>query len=1138
MEDHDLCGQTLGGFILQDRIGGGGGGIVYRCFQPSLQRHAVIKVLREPTKHNSGARERFLREAQLASRLDHHYAAHVYGFGPGPGDVLWIAMELVHGITLEKWLLLHGPMSIEQFVPFFACIAEVVAAAHERGIVHRDLKPANVMVIMRGGRLIPKLLDFGIAKANHETTSLAPLGSCDEPGDVPPADGPVTRTDPSERDWHLTPSNVGIGSSPYMSPEQWDDARTVGPAADIYSLGVLAYQALTGRLPFTAQSERGWYEQHLRAKVPPLGGDISPAFDRVIQRPLAKAPEDRYASVLEFGADLQEALRASERELLRSSAQQWAARARAPGLLWGVDVLSEVDRWTRRAPSGTLSALECSFVAECWRRVRRFAWLRRVRVAAVVMIALSAVAYWSLLRARTAEDMVTQSEREQGQQAVLHGELGDARLHLAEAYRRGDHSDSTSFMLSRALEPRRAELMQLTSTAGRMWSAMFSPDGRQIVTTDDRSAQIWDAATGRRRYLLPHPDTVFHAAYSADGAMLATAGGDGAVRLWNAASGERLRELTREGKRLRYYIAAMSSDRRFVAAITMTGDITDVWSADTGALLAELRNADALEHSSLAFSADSRWLATSGGGTASLIDTTSWKLVRTFGSHVRSLGFDPRGSRLAIGTGGGDVAVWDIGNHERVHHLREVGDTVDLIAWSPDGELVVAASHDGTEQVFDAASGSLRSQGNYLHGAIRSVEFDVTSSLVLAAGASGSVVVADVRVGTPLAVLEGSQSVVTMAHFDPNGRRVVGASWDGTARVWDATPSYRRWSSPPISDECGVATSLEPDRRFVAVGCEGHPTRVWDTAHDLLLAELPSMPASDGDFAPALPAVSAAGDRAAVARGDAVEVYELPGGALLHTVNHGAAVTAVAFAASGRDLVSGGADGSVLITHDTGAKVALPLSTGGIDAAKILPDGRVVVADASKHLRVYALDGATLANLSLPTRVGLLRASQDGRRLVTIPSYLGETASPMLWDIEHYQLRSMLDGHIGRVFSARFSPDDREILTAGGDGTARSWASDTGRLRTTYRGGTRYLTDATLTPDGSMVVGGGVDGLLRYWDAASGRELWRLLAHKAPVVAIHFEGADVVSRGFGGDIARWTVPGTQNLEEFSTAAMR
>jgi WD40 repeat protein len=510
--------------------------------------------------------------------------------------------------------------------------------------------------------------------------------------------------------------------------------------------------------------------------------------------------------------------------------------------------------------------------------------------------------------------------------------------------------------------------------------------------------------------------------------------------------------------------------------------------------------------------------------------------VLTLGPRVRSLSFDPRGQRIVVGTAGGDASIWNVLDGERVRHLREVGESVDRIAWSPDGALVVAASRDGAVHVFDANSGAVRSQGNHLPGVIRSIEFDATSKLVLAAGVDGTAVDSDAALGMPVTVLNGPRGVIMAAHFDPHARRIVGAAWDGTARVWDATPSYRRWNSSPISDDCAVATSLVPDGRFVAIGCERHPTRVWDTSRDQLLAELPGMPSSGGDFAPALPAVSTDGQRAAVVRGDSVEVYELPGGALLRTVTHGAAVTAVAFAGGGRDLVSGAADGSVIVARDGRADLGLPPSAGGIDAVAILQDGRIVAADARQHLRVYAPDGITaLADLAVPARVGLLRPSQDGRRLVTIPSYLGETAPPALWDLDRYRLHTILSGHVGRVFTARFVRNEHEILTTGGDGTVMSWDAVSGRLRAAYHGGSRYLADAVVTPDGAMVVSGGGDGLLRFWEARSTKLLWTLPAHKVGVVGIHFDGSDIVTRGFGGDVSRWTVPEPQGIVELSAA---
>jgi WD40 repeat protein len=374
---------------------------------------------------------------------------------------------------------------------------------------------------------------------------------------------------------------------------------------------------------------------------------------------------------------------------------------------------------------------------------------------------------------------------------------------------------------------------------------------------------------------------------------------------------------------------------------------------------------------------------------------------------------------------------------------------------------------------------------------------------------------------------------VRVAHFDPTSRRVVGASWDGTARVWDASAPYLRWSSPALSDDCGLGNSLQPDRRYVAIGCLDHATQIWDTARDRLVAELPSVTLPGGDFEPAFPAVSADGERAAIARGSHVEIYELPSGKLLQTIAHRAAVSTVAFADAGRDVISGAVDGSIAVSRGSLPPISLPLAVdigAGIDAAVILADGRIVATDAHRRLRVIDPDrGEILADLETTTRVGLLRVSPDGRHLITIPSYRAEAAPATLWDLQSNRLIAHLVGHVGQVFSARFV--NGAIVTAGGDGTARIWDSGTGQLRQTFRISSRFLADATLSGDGALMVAGDADGVLQFWDVATSRAVWRLRAHRSYLVAIHFEGDDIVTRGFGGDIARWRLSSPEQIIE-------
>jgi len=300
--DAELRGRKLGDFVLRESIGEGGFAAVYRCDQPLLGREAVIKVLHQRLRESEVVLQRFMREARLASRLSHPYAAHVYAFGVEPEDGLaWIAMEMVHGTSLERWLRDHGPLPLEMLVPFFEHVAEVVQDAHDHGIVHRDLKPSNVMMIEYAGRVFPKLLDFGIAKLVDDS---AGLETTVVPVDV---DEPMFTPFGESGRQNLTQANATLGSPPYMSPEQWCDPLSAGPRSDLYSLAVMAYEALTGEQPFTGATIAAIGEQHCNAAVPPLPDRFPAALNRVFQRALAKSAADRPATALAFASELRAA---------------------------------------------------------------------------------------------------------------------------------------------------------------------------------------------------------------------------------------------------------------------------------------------------------------------------------------------------------------------------------------------------------------------------------------------------------------------------------------------------------------------------------------------------------------------------------------------------------------------------------------------------------------------------------------------------------------------------------------------------------------------------------------------------------------------------------------------------------------
>ncbi len=259
----DLIGQTVGQYRIIEQIGQGGMATVYKAYQPSLDRYVAVKVLPPYFAHEPGFAERFTREAKAIARLNHPNILPIYDFGQ-QGDLSYIVMKYVEAGTLKD--ILGTPLALDVTADIVRQIAAALDHAHQRGILHRDVKPSNVL--LDEGRWV-LLTDFGLAKM---------------------IEGSVA----------LTGSGVGVGTPAYMSPEQ-GRGETVDVRADIYSLGVVLYEMLTGRVPFEAETPMAVVIKHITDPLP-LPRSINPqlpeAIERVILKALAKDPADRFVSTL------------------------------------------------------------------------------------------------------------------------------------------------------------------------------------------------------------------------------------------------------------------------------------------------------------------------------------------------------------------------------------------------------------------------------------------------------------------------------------------------------------------------------------------------------------------------------------------------------------------------------------------------------------------------------------------------------------------------------------------------------------------------------------------------------------------------------------------------------------------------
>jgi eukaryotic-like serine/threonine-protein kinase len=276
-----MIGLVLGGKYKVNRLlGQGGMGAVYEGEQQlgTTKRKVAIKTLHPHLSRDAKVKARFEREVGTIAELEHPNTIQVYDFGTTPDDILYIVMEFLQGKSLADLLEKESAMTPERVANILGQVCGSLEEAHGRGIVHRDLKPDNVVLVERAGKKdFVKVLDFGIAKRSREE-------------------------DKDEQ--KLTQQGMVLGTPPYMSPEQFT-GRPIDARSDIYSLAVMAYQMLCGRLPFQADTAWEWATQHMTAPPLPMEataeGMRAPAPMRAaVQRALSKSPQERFQTVKEF----------------------------------------------------------------------------------------------------------------------------------------------------------------------------------------------------------------------------------------------------------------------------------------------------------------------------------------------------------------------------------------------------------------------------------------------------------------------------------------------------------------------------------------------------------------------------------------------------------------------------------------------------------------------------------------------------------------------------------------------------------------------------------------------------------------------------------------------------------------------
>jgi WD40 repeat protein len=657
------------------------------------------------------------------------------------------------------------------------------------------------------------------------------------------------------------------------------------------------------------------------------------------------------------------------------------------------------------------------------RELRRIAF---VGSAALVLALVAAALVVLTLRARDAQHV--SHSRELAAEATADLEV-DPQESLQAAVRAA-HAAPTAEAKA-ALRAALGEANLLTVLRGHddaVYDSRYSPNGKLIVTaSEDNTARIRDAASGRTLRLLEHPDTVYSAAFSRDGRRIVTADEDGVARVWDVRTGRVITAVG--GRHSAIYDAAFSPDGRLVA--TAGGDRTGrIWSAGSGRIIAVLEgHGDEVED--VVFSPDGRLVATaSSDSTARLWDARSGKPLAVLRGHsagdaVTGVDFSPDGDRLVTASADGTASLWDTKTWGRVEDFVVRTGWVS-VAFSPDGEHIVTAGEDGTASIWEIGNAQ------------------------------------------PIVTLRGHPRALTGASFSPDGARVVTSSYDETARIWQARQIFLRL---PGRELTGVAFS--PDGSLVVVARSDGTAGIWRTANGSRAAVVRTRHRRvlDAFFRPDGKVI------VVTAGGRTVLVRDASSGRTLAVLRGHDAVNTAAFSRDGRRVVTGAADKTARVWDASSGRTLAVLvgHEGPVLAAAFSPDGsRVVTGDNGGYVRVWEAGSGKQIKAARVHESYLLDAafSPDGKRVVTASG--DQTAR--VWDARSRQALVVLRGHEGRVWSAAFSPDGELVVTGSIDGTVRIWDARTGKAYVVLRGDTGPVYSVAFSPQGDLVAASGRGG--------------------------------------------------------------